>query len=67
MTGAEPTEAIRRALALISEHPQVDRPDEAVTDPASGVTSVDVTFKVNLPNQWRRKGESPSGVALKAA
>ena len=65
MTRAEPTEAIRRALALFSEHPQVDRVDAPVTDRATGATSVDVTFKVYLPSQWRHKGESPSGVGTR--
>ncbi|MYA66667.1 MAG: hypothetical protein F4Y22_05290 [Gammaproteobacteria bacterium] len=65
MTRTEPTEAIRRALALFSEHPQVDRVDAPVPDQATGATSVDVTFKVNLPSQWRYKGESPSGVGTR--
>ena len=62
MTCAGPDDAIRRALALISEHPGVDGLDAPVTDAASGVTSVDVTFRVNLPSEWRRQGESPSGI-----
>ncbi|MCY4357004.1 MAG: ThiF family adenylyltransferase [Gammaproteobacteria bacterium] len=62
MTRVKPTEAIRRAVALIAGHPQVDWVDSPVTDPTSRVTSVDVVFKVNLHSQWKRKSESPSGV-----
>ena len=62
MTGAGPDDAVRRALALISEHPGVDGLDAPLTDSARGMTSVDVTFRVNLPSEWRRRGESPSGV-----
>lgn len=62
MTGAGPDDAVRRALALISEHPGVDGVDAPLTDSASGATTVDVAFRVNLPSEWRRQGESPSGV-----
>ena len=62
MTAAGPNDAVQRALALISEHPGVDGRDAPVTDAASGATTVDVTFRVNLPSEWRRRGESPSGV-----
>ena len=62
MTGAGPDDAVRRALALISEHPGVEGVDAPLSDAASGATTVDVTFRVNLPSEWRRQGESPSGV-----
>ena len=62
MTGAGPDDAVRRALVLISEHPGVDGVDAPLTDAASSATTVDVTFRVNLPSEWRRRGESPSGV-----
>ncbi len=62
MTGAESDDAVRRALALISEHPSVDGVNAPLTDSASGTTTVDVTFRVNLPSEWRRQRESPSGV-----
>ena len=62
MTGAGPDDAVGRALALISEHPGVDEVVAPLTDAASGATTVDVTFRVNLPSEWRRQGESPSGV-----
>ena len=51
-----------RALALISEHPSVLEVDTPVTDEVNGVHTVNVTFKVNLPSEWRHLGESPSGV-----
>ena len=65
MTRAGPDDAVRRALTLISEHPDVHQVDTPLIDEVSGGTTVDVTLKVNLPNEWRRHGESPSGVRLK--
>lgn len=62
MTCTGPDDAVRRALALISEHPGVDEVDPPVTDAASGSTAVHATFRVNLPSEWRRQGKSPSGV-----
>ena len=62
MTRAGPDDAVRRALALISEHPGVDGLEAPVTDAASGATTVDVTFRVNLPSEWRRRGKSLSGI-----
>ena len=62
MTAAGPDDAVRRALALISAHPGVDGVDAPLIDAASGATTVDATFRVNLPSEWRRQGESPSGV-----
>ena len=62
MSRAGPNDAVRRALALISEHPGVDDVEAPLTDAARGATTVDVTFRVNLPSEWRRQGESPSGV-----
>ena len=60
MAGAEAGDAVRRALALIPEHPGVDAVGVAQIDEASGVVTVDVTFAVNLPSEWRREGQSPS-------
>ena len=57
--------AVRRALVLISEHPCVVEVGKSRTDEASGATTVDVTFAVNLPSEWRRQGESPSGVRIR--
>ncbi|MCY4384881.1 MAG: Mov34/MPN/PAD-1 family protein [Nitrospinae bacterium] len=65
MTRVGPDDAVRRALTLISEHPGVHQVDAPLIDEASGATTVNVTFGINLPNEWRRQGESPSGVRLK--
>ena len=65
MARAEAGDAVRRALALIPQHPAVDTVGEAQIDETSGIVTVDVTFAVNLPSEWRRKGESPSGVRLR--
>ena len=62
MTGADPNDAVRRALALISQHPGVTDVDGPLPDASSLATVVNVTFRVNLPSEWRRRGESPSGV-----
>ena len=60
-------EAVRRALDLIAEHPAVEETGRPTTDKASGVTTVEVIFKVNLPSEWRSTGKSPSGVEQKEA
>ena len=57
--------AVRRALVLISEHPGVDEVGAPRIDEASGAVTVDAMLTVNLPNEWRRLGESPSGVRLR--
>ena len=56
---------VRRSCVLISEHPGVDEVGRPKTDEASGAITVDVTFTVNLPSEWRRLGTSPSGVRLR--
>ena len=55
-------DAVRRALILIAEHPSVEAVGVPQIDEESGVVTVDVTFCVGLPSEWRRQGESPSGV-----
>ena len=65
MACAEVGYAVRRALHLISEHPGVDAVGVAELDKASGIVTVEVTFAVNLPSEWRGRGESPSGVRLR--
>ena len=65
MACAEVGYAVRRALHLISEHPGVDAVGAAELDKASGIVTVEVTFAVNLPSEWRSRGESPSGVRLR--
>ncbi len=64
MARAEIGYAVRRALALISEHPAVDAVGAVQSDETNGVVTVDVTFAVNLPSEWRQQGVSPSGVRL---
>ena len=65
MVCAEVGDAVRRALDLISEHPGVRAVGAAELDKASSIVTVEVTFAVNLPSEWRGRGESPSGVRLR--
>ena len=65
MARAEVGYAVRCALGLISEHPGVEAVGAAERDEARGIVAADVTFAVNLPSEWRRRGESPSGVKLR--
>ena len=62
MTRAGLNDSVRRALALISEHPGVIGVDGPLPDVARVATTVNVTFRVNLPSEWRPQGKSPSGV-----
>ncbi len=64
MTDASPAKALLRTLTLMASHPAVSKVEAPSLNEASGITTVDVTFEVNLPNEWRRCGESPSGVRL---
>lgn len=54
-------DAIARALLLIPQHPQVIRISDAVRG-SEGDVEVDVSYRVNLPNQWRTAGRSPNGI-----
>ena len=65
MSSAESSEFLLRTLALVSVHPAVSHVGAPLLNEANGVTALDVTFEVNLPSEWRRRGESPSGVRLK--
>lgn len=65
MSSAEPSKSLLRTLALVSVHPAVSHVGVPSLNEANGATAVDVTFEVNLPSEWRRRGESPSGVKLK--
>ncbi len=58
-------DAVRRALVLIAKHPSVAAVGVPQIDEESGVVTVDVTFSVNLPSEWRHQGESPSGVMFR--
>lgn len=63
--GAKSGEVLTRALTLISNHPLVSDVGAPVLCHANGTTIVDVSFDINLPNEWRRRGESPhTGVRL---
>ena len=64
MTSASPARVLLRTLALVASHPTVSKVEAPSLNEASGITTVDVTFEVNLPNEWRQYGESPSGVRL---
>lgn len=55
---------LRRALALIAEHPAVTAVRAPSLSPSSKGYSVDVTFSVNLPSEWRQSGVTPSGVNI---
>lgn len=60
-------QAVRRGLVLIGEHPGIDAVGAPQIDEAGGSVTVDVTFAVNLPSEWRHQGKSPSGVRLREA
>ena len=62
MISGQPTRAIRRALALASAHYGVSNVGAAYVNEATGITTVDVTFAVSLPSDWKPSGKSPSGV-----
>ena len=57
-------QAIQDALMLFREHPGIHVVEKPWIDQASGAFTVDTLFTVNLPSEWRRQGESPSGVRL---
>lgn len=65
MADAGPSKALLRALSLVSGHSAVLHVGAPCLDETSEATAVDVTFEVSLPSEWRRCGESPSGVRLK--
>ena len=62
MARAGSEDAVRRALILIGGHRAVQTVGAPRIDEESGGVSVDVTFAVNLPSEWRLRGESDSGV-----
>ena len=57
--------AVRRALTLMEGHPAICHVAIPSFDKAMRTTSVNATFDVSLPNAWRPRGKSPSGVRLK--
>ena len=58
-------EAVRRAVAAAGKHPQVGEVGRVIRHEEGGGATVDITFNVALPNEWRTAGESPNtGVRL---
>lgn len=53
---------LRRAWGLVAAHPAVSHVDPPRYDESSRTTSLDVTFDINLPSEWKPHGRSPSGV-----
>ena len=66
MSVAEENDAVGRALDLMRAHPAVEGIGEPARE-ASGTTTVEATFAVNLPSEWRAGGRSPSGIGLSEA
>ena len=54
--------AVRRAVSIFNEHPAVVRVTEPTFNSSDEYVSVNVTFEISLFSEWRKKGESPSGV-----
>ena len=52
----------RRARALVAAHPSVSHVGPTPYHDSSRATSLDVTFNINLPSEWKPSGHSPSGV-----
>ena len=65
VTRAKPDEALSRALAVISNHPSISHVGTPAPNEASGTTAIDVTFDISLPSEWKRNGESATGVRLR--
>ena len=55
---------LRRVRALVAAHPAVSQVDPPCYDESGRTTSLDVTFDINLPSEWKPRGRSPSGVRL---
>ncbi|HWO93129.1 MAG TPA: thiamine biosynthesis protein ThiF, partial [Dehalococcoidia bacterium] len=47
---------------LIRRHPAILAVAEVARDDDRGAVVLDVTFRVNLPNAWMARGQSPNGV-----
>ena len=65
MTKIKFNKAVRRALTLMESHPAIRHVAIPSFDKETRTTSVNATFDVSLPNAWRPRGESLSGVRLK--
>ncbi len=64
MARSEIKQELRRALVLIRAHPAVKACSAPKTNGMSDTITVDVTFNVELPSEWRHLGRSPSGIML---
>lgn len=53
---------LRRARALLAAHPAVSHVGQPCHHESSGTTSLDVTFDINLPSEWKPAGRSPTDV-----
>ena len=53
---------LRRTRALVAAHPSVSHVGPTRYHESSRSTSLDVTFNINLPSEWKPRGHSPSGV-----
>lgn len=62
MNSNQSTRAVRRALTLVSAHYSVSNVGIPYLDETTGITTVDLTFGVSLPSDWKPSGKSPSGV-----
>ena len=65
MNSSQPARAVWRALALASAHHAVSDVGVPYGDRATGIATVDVTFRVSLPSDWKPAGMSLSGVMRK--
>ena len=54
--------SFRRARSLVAAHPSVSDVGPSCYHESSRATSLDVTFNINLPSEWKPGGRSPSGV-----
>src|SRR6266851_4057854 len=60
--GGEATEAVARALRLLSHHSAVAKLFDPSIDEETGAVMIEVGVRVALPNAWNADGISPNGV-----
>ena len=53
------SQEVRRATAVAARHARVRGVGSVVLHQDSGVETVEITFRVPLPNEWRMEGKSP--------
>lgn len=54
--------AVRKALSLLSSHPAVTEAGQPVQDLEQGTTTFSLQVRLGLPNAWMADGVSPNGV-----